>query len=521
MKATDGREPRTTLLLRNVLSAGGTRFTAAAIALATTPVIVAGLGMERYGLWALAGVFVNYLAVLDLGVGTAFVHSMAKYHGTGSISKFNAVLRTGVSAYFLFSALLFPVVVAFRSDLARLLTRSEPLVPEMSFLLVGVTAILLLRSIFLAYRAALAAVERLDINNRIAMFLAVPNGIGAVLVIGLGWGLKGLVLNGLLTAGAAVSLQTWSAYRTIPGLRLFPFLPDRAEAIGLLRYGARIQGARIAELINGQVDKILLALLSGTAAVGLYEIGWKVATLAALLPTLILPVILPSTAILYASGKSEDLRTLHERGCKYVGLVLAPAVVALMILLPPFLQVWIGPGDWSDAVWAGRLLILGAVPMLVLGVTRLAVRGIGLPGMEMKASVLMAASNILFSLLLVLRYGPRGAAAGSALAGVTGGIAFLALVRKTLHRHRFRPFAALKGPVLASLAAGVPCAAAVSWIGSCFPQDGRSGALLNLFVAGGVFAAVYAGILHRAGFLDRYDRNIARKTWILLKAGPR
>jgi len=514
-------EKRSVRILRNVLSAGGSKVAATLVAILITPVLVAGLGIERYGLWALAGVFVNYLGLLDLGIGTAFVKSLADHHGAKSIHRFNAVIRTGLFVYILFTIVVLPLAFILRFPVARILDPGGEMVSELAFLLVGVSAILLLRSIFIVYRAALAAVERLDINNRIAMYLAIPNGAGAIFVIAMGWGLRGLVINGFATAILTVSLQTWFAYRTIPGLRSLPPVPDRTEGLELLRYGSKIQGARIAELINGQVDKIVLAMVVGSSAVGLYEIGWKVSNFAAMVPGLILPAILPSTAVLNATGDSERLRKLHDRSSKYVGLVLAPATIWLMVVMPVVLRLWIGPGDLADAAWAGRLLLIAAAPMLILGVTRLTARGLGLPGMEMKASLIMAVVNIALTVVLVRQFGPRGAAAGSACAGLVGGVAFFLLIRKTVSRYRLHPFRAMAGPATAAVLAGLAAWSAGLFLSPHFPDAGRQGAFLFLLVSGVVFALVYLPALFMGGFLDKYDQKIARDTWSLLKAGSR
>jgi O-antigen/teichoic acid export membrane protein len=511
--------PRARRLVRNVVTGGGSQAGVLLVSLAVTPVLVAGLGMSRYGLWALAGVLVNYLGLLDLGVGTAFVRFLAFHHARDDGRRYNSVVRLGLFFYALFAALTLPAVIAARRPLLEALRVAPDMLAEASFLLIGVTVIFLLRSQFVVYRAAVSAVERIDVNNRIALYVALPSGAGAILVVWLGFGLRGLVLNGLATALVTVVAQTIAAYRLVPMLRLRPLTVDWSVAPELLRYGFRVQATRLAELLNGHIDKLVLGFLIGTVSVGLYDLGLKLSLLAAALPTLILPAVLPTTSLLEAKGDRELLESLHRRASKYVGLILAPAAMFTLVATPSILRFWIGQGGLEESVVAARLLIVGAVPLLALGVSRLVARGIGLPQMEMRASMVMAGANLLLSIGLVRWIGAVGAPLGSACAGLLGGGVFLALFRRGIsNRFDLDPVRPIARPFLA---AGLASAGALA--GLCLARwlevpGGRVGALAELVLAGVPFCAVYLAAVLRSSLLDEYDHRVARETWALASA---
>jgi O-antigen/teichoic acid export membrane protein len=488
-----------------------------AVSFLVTPVLVAGLGIRRYGLWALAGVLVNYLGLLDLGVGNAFVRFLAASRGEGDTGRFNGLVRTGILLYLAFGAVTLPAVLLLRKPAASVLAAEASLAGEVEILLVGVACILVIRSLFVIFRAALAAVERMDVNNRIAMYLALPNGVGAMLVVSLGWGLPGLVANGLLTAVLTACAQTVWAYRLVPRLSVFPLRPDRRSLRDLLGYGLRIQATRLAELLNGQVDKVILALMIGAASVGRYELGLRLSLLAAALPGLILPVILPSGALLQASGDRHRLRTLHERASKYVALLLAPAILFLWLEAPNVLRLWIGAGDLEGSAFAARLLLLGAAPLLFLGVSRLTARAVGMPGMEMRASAVMAAANLILSIVLVHLLGSRGAPIGSAVAGISGGACFLFAFRRAAGDYGFRPLAPLIRPAAAAIAAAAAAIACRYAASTLSLPEGRLGALAMLCAAGVPFVAVYALAVLRGGLIDEFDQRVVRETWSLAR----
>ena len=516
MRSGDRIGDRAQRVVMNVVSAGGSQAGILLVSLVVTPVLVSGLGLRRYGLWALAGVLVNYFGLLDLGVGTSFVRYLAYHHARGDERRFNSVVRIGLLFYCLFGALLVPVVFALRGTIVSALGVPQELQREVSFLLVGVAVIFALRSVFIVYRSAITAVERLDVNNRIALMIALPNGLGAILVVQLGLGLDGLVLNGLATALLTIAAQIVAAHRLIAMLRLRPFRIDWSVGPELLGYGVRIQATRFAELINSHADKLVLGFLVGAVSVGLYDLGMKVSLLAAALPMLLLPTIAPTSAVLEARGNRADLEAFHARATKYVALALAPATAFALVAAPSLLKLWIGPGELELAALTARLLTIGAAPLVALGVSRLVARGIGLPQMEMRASLIFAGANLTLSISLVQLFGPVGAPLGTACSGVLAAVLFLGAFRRQLAgRFDLDPVGPLVVPSVAALLAGVAGAAGLAATRFWSLPAGRPGAVVELIFASVPFTAVYlAGVL-RASLLDEYDHRVVRETWTI------
>ena len=506
-------------LVVNVISAGGSQGGILLASLVVTPVLVSGLGLTRYGLWALVGVLVNYFGLLDLGVGSSFIRFLAYHHARDDAEKFNSVVRIGLLFYSGFAVVLLPAIYIFRGTIVSALGVAPELRREVTFLIVGVSVIFVLRSLFIVYRSAIAAVERLDVNNRIALMLALPNALGAILVVQLGLGLEGLVYNGLATAVLTIGAQIFAAHRLIGMLALRPFRVDWSVGPELLSYGLRVQATRGAELINGHADKLILGFLVGAASVGLYDLGMKLSLLAAALPTLLLPAVAPTSAVLEARGDGAQLEVLHDRATKYVALALAPATAFVLVAAPSLLRVWIGPRDLELAATTARLLVIGAAPLLALGVSRLVARGIGLPQMEMKASLVLAGVNLTLSIFLVRRFGPLGAPIGTACSGLLAAILFLgSFRRKIAGRFDLDPIRSLTVP---TVAAAFAAAAGLGGLVAARMWDlpaGRTGALVEILCVAVPFGLVYMAGVMRTSVLDEYDQRVARETWAIARA---
>ncbi len=518
MRGPDTVGPRARRLIRGVLTGGGSQAGVLMVSLLVTPIVVAGLGMERYGLWALAGALVSHLGLLDMGVGNGLVMFLAAHRARGDDAAFNGVVRLGIFLYGAFGLILLPAVILCTGPLMEALAVRAALRGEIAFLIAGTTAIFVLRTTFSVHRTVIASAERIDLNNRIAFAIAIPGGAGAAAAAGLGFGLPGLVVNGFLVALITIAVQWIAARRVVPALRHLPFTLDWSLAPQLLGYGLRVQGTRIAELIYGQVDKLALGLLIGAAAAGAYDLGMKLSILAAAVPGLILPGILPTTSILAATGDREQLRLLHQRAAKYVALVVAPVTAYVIVAAPALLKLWLGDAAAASAAPVARLLVLGGCLHLALGVSRLVSRGLGMPQLEMRAGLLMAAANAALTFALVPLLGAVGAPIATCAAGLAGGLCFLALFRREVSASwGLDPLGPMIAPALSAALAAAGAAGGLFLLHLAAAPAGRGGALLEALASGVPFLALYAAGIFKGSLIDEYDQRLARETWTLAR----
>ena len=71
-----------------------------------TPYIVHKIGLERFGIWAVANTAIHFFLFLDLGIGSSFVKYIAEYNTKKEYRLINEVINTGL-AFSLFFFLYF------------------------------------------------------------------------------------------------------------------------------------------------------------------------------------------------------------------------------------------------------------------------------------------------------------------------------------------------------------------------------------------------------------------------------
>mgnify|MGYP003339009902 CR=1 FL=1 len=64
-----------------------------------TPILVKGLGDDRYGIWVFVESIIKYLALFDLGVTAAVVKYVAKFNATEDRDEVNRIYSTSIAIF--------------------------------------------------------------------------------------------------------------------------------------------------------------------------------------------------------------------------------------------------------------------------------------------------------------------------------------------------------------------------------------------------------------------------------------
>ena len=112
-KATDRRN-----VVTNYLSA----IVIVGVGFVTTPILTHGLGIVRYGVWALLGSLIPFLELLELGVASTTVAFVSRHLELGEDEKVGASLNTSFLVLSVFGAIAFAGVVVFAIFLPDIVT---------------------------------------------------------------------------------------------------------------------------------------------------------------------------------------------------------------------------------------------------------------------------------------------------------------------------------------------------------------------------------------------------------------
>lgn len=399
----------------NTVLNGVTQSASMVASLVFMPMLVSSFGLTHYGLFMLASSVTAYASLADFGVGSALTKMVAEHHARNDRSGMAGVVAGALQFYVVAGALVAAVMVglAFVSGWVFDIGSGDAQVMR-NMLLLGAVFQLVYWPTSTA-RHILVGLQRFDVIAKTSV-LATVLAIGATLVV-LITGEGPLLLVGLSGVSMSlVALVTVIAAWRLSGLRRIPLARGAVHLGAILSFSWPVFVVQLSDtLFYGQTDRLVLGVMIGAAAVGLYEAAAKFSVLVTYLSSFTVAAVLPLASGMAAEERHASLRSLFVRGSKYVAALVAPIAVTLAVLAEPIIEAWLGP-DFAGQGMVAALLVLphALVSLGVMGDAIVISRG--RIGKRIPYILAQAALNLVLSIVLAARYGVLGVAIGTAVA---------------------------------------------------------------------------------------------------------
>lgn len=358
------------------------------------------------------------------------------------------------------------VVLAFREPLAAY---------------VGIDLALELIGVVVAFELSMLVVHVLQGELRVAQtavlhFLRSLTFVTvAVALLRYGYGVRALVYALLvsytvLLVTGALRLSTPLAR---PGRRHLRSLYDYAKFNGIWGLGGHVYN---------WMDVIVIGLFLSQAAVGAYELAWRLTTTAIMFSTVFARVLFPQLSAWQADGALEKVRDLVSDAMTASLLLIVPSVVGVAVIGREILGVVFGL-EYTIAAAAFLVLMIEKLPQAVNLVFDKAIQAFDRPKYGAIATVISLSMNVTLNVLLVPRYGLVGAAVATLLSVIVN-TAILGYYLSRLTTVRF-PARDIGWTVLAAAGMGLVLVLVTRTIGVDTPTA--------LIAVVGGSAVVYAG----------------------------
>lgn len=316
---------------------------------------------------------------------------------------------------------------------------------------------------------------------------AIAFGATAVVLVSNGYGVWGLVLGQYASALTDVVLS-WGLVRWRPQLRLASFAMWRE----LIAYGRHTIAATTVIRIGGELPVLLLGRFTGTAAVGQFRYGIRIAALPlALLMAAASYVIFPALARI--AEERDRFHAAFLRALRWMAMLAIPGGLILVPLGEPLAVLVFGP-TWADAGKAAMALALFTSGRALTSLIVEALKADGRPDVvvRMNAVEVVVGAAAMIALL------------GFGLIGVCLGIATGVVVRAAYAFHKCNrvvgvPLAPMLHELRAPLLAGVAMVAVLLPL-ELFIVDAESRGvamgLLLLAAEAGLGLTIYSALIH-------------------------
>ncbi|MCB0046996.1 MAG: polysaccharide biosynthesis C-terminal domain-containing protein [Caldilineaceae bacterium] len=381
----------------------GARVIMLVLVMATSIIISRVLGPAHKGSYSLLLLIINtLLLLLVFGVGSANV-----YLGARNADKLPALAGNSLAAALALGALGILITwLALRVPAVAVYLQGNGIRPGWLMALVFVLPLLLLANFF---QEIVRASGRIVSYNLISVISAATALAGAVLFIWIGqWGLIGALAAWLLSRLVMTAAAVLLALKTLHGrLRL-----DRSVWRETLRFGLQLHPGNIAQFLNYRLDVLLIGYFLAPLQVGLYVTATNLTEIIWEIPHSIRTVLLHRVA---AQGDDHAHDAVTAQVTRITMTLVGAICLAACLLSAPAIRLLYGV-DYLPAAPALILLMPGVWALSLGKLLAIHLAGTGRPKIGTIAALVSLAATLILDLLLIPRFGIRGAAAASAVA---------------------------------------------------------------------------------------------------------
>ncbi len=442
-------------LVRNTIAQTGGSLGGYVFSFISAPIILAGLGLRNFGIWALTGALVQYGSLLDFGVGVSLARYVAAHHDDRRLC--GEYLTIGWLTTALVTALLAAVAFVGAAPLAHVLhgisVAHMRIVLYSSVVLLGTS---MLSGVIISF--PIGRRRMVAPNVGLAIGSAV-NFVASVGSIALGAKLPGYALA---NAGAGILSLVLLAAIVLGSEGLPPFaIPQRSRVRGFFAFSVKSQLVIVTNLVNYQTDKIVIAFSVGPSAAGAYELANRVAIAVRQVGIYVTSAVVVELTSIFTRSGLDRVRPRYERLNEVTATLSFPPVLLAMATAPLLFAAWLAHVPPNSV--AVLVALSGAYLLSVsTGVGYAVVVAAGEPGIVAKVAVAAAVANIVLTASLAPLFGIWGVLAGTVLALSAGAVVQMIMVHRRFSWPLSSYVAAIRPPlrIYALLAAPV---AAISY----------------------------------------------------------
>ncbi len=390
-----------------------------------SPILVHGLGDERYGVWALVESVLAYLTLFDLGIGAAVVRYIAKFEGQDQTDELNKTFSASLVLFAMAGLGVLAVAALILWPLWQWVPVPSRFRHEAWWQLAILSFNLAVGLPLGVFTAVLDGLQRYVPKALVRIVTLIVRSVALVIVVQQGGGLLQVALAVTVVGLIEHAVMGLLTVIYLPTLRFAPRQVDRTTMQSIFGYSCNAFLAMIAGRMSFQTDSIVIGSFLPLAQITFFALPARLCEHAKSTLRSITTVLTPYISQLEGGGEFDKIRRIYIDASRYVLWLILPVQVGFWLLGGYFFALWIGP---EHAKHCHPVLIVLATPLALALSQSIAGRvlyGIGELKFFSRLVLLEATANLLLSIILIRPFGIIGVAVGTALPTILMNIALI------------------------------------------------------------------------------------------------
>jgi len=388
-------------------------------ALVITPVVIHALGTQQYGAWSFLNGLLAYSELFYLGLGSAIIRFVAEARTSDDRTRINRLTSVVLTIYASIGLACLLLAFGVSGHMPAIFPDRLPpgLAHAITYTVVLLGVRLLLVFVASAFSGLLCGHDRFDLVNGVSIaslalrFMSIPWLIGV--------GPSPLLTFALLMCAIGL-LETLAmiviAFRTVPGLSVWPARPTSAELALLYGFGLQSFFVLMAFKLISYTDTAVITVKLGLVAAGLYTPALTIVEYARMCVGGFAGVLLPRLTV-HATQKNLPALRADYLSSARIGFFVAGWLGAVVTGLgPAFVARWAGP-EYGDAsymvlIWLTVASLAQALSTQVPYPFFQALKLVSIPAVVLTIEGVL---NLVLSIWLAPRMGIAGVALATAI----------------------------------------------------------------------------------------------------------
>ena len=373
------------------------------------PILIGGMGTERFGILTLAWAVTGYFSIFDLGIGRAMTKLISERLGRSQLEDIPSVVWSGMLLMLVVGLLGTSLLYLFSPYLVKeVLTIPIKLQSETieAFVLLAFTIPIVVTSTSL--RGILEAYQRFDLMNFIRIPMGILTFVSPLIVLQFSKNIIFIVASLVVIRFVEWFVNLFICLNIIPELRK-KIKIEKNLLKTLISFGSWITISNIAGPLIAYMDRFLIGSLVSLTAVTYYTVPFDLNTRVMIIPGAIVGVLFSAFSATYEKDREVSAKMFFS-GLKYTFMIVFPIILLIMVFASEGLELWLGKEIAMESTRVLQLLAFGSLLNCLTYIPTGLVQAAGRPDITGKLHILELPFYLFVLYILVKKFGIEGAA---------------------------------------------------------------------------------------------------------------
>lgn len=323
----------------------------------TVPIILKGIGIERFGILTIIWAVIGYSSIFDLGLGRALTQAVSKKLGEGCQDEIPLIIWTSMSILLLLGAVASALLLSLSSWVIHMIkvpkTYSQEALSSMYLLSFSVPCLIGIMGL----KGVLESYQRFSIISWLRVPVLISNYIAPIFILSFTNSLFYIVLA--LVIGRFITLvgHIWAVSYTVEGF-LTNITFSRPHVKPLIKFGSWSLVSNIVTPLMTSMDRFIISALLTSEVIAYYTTPFDVISKMYIVPTALMSVMFPA----FSTKFTQDphlVREMYSKSLINTFMLLFLPVLIVVLFAKSLIGLWINDVFAENSYHCAQLIALG------------------------------------------------------------------------------------------------------------------------------------------------------------------